>query len=53
MSTTVRIRDEEEEMLQEITLNMMIPEFIPKLKCQHIRLLCGKTLKSQGSRRIK
>jgi hypothetical protein len=24
MSTTVRIRDEEEEMLQELTLNMMI-----------------------------
>ena len=24
MSTTVRLRDEEEEMLQEVTLNMMI-----------------------------
>ena len=24
MSTTVRLRDEEEEMLQELTLNMMI-----------------------------
>ncbi|MHA3084444.1 hypothetical protein ACX1NX_15060 [Acinetobacter sp. ANC 5383] len=24
MSTTVRLRDEEEEMLQEVTINMMI-----------------------------
>ena len=28
MSTTVRIRDEEEQMLQEITLNMMIIQFL-------------------------
>ena len=42
MSTTVRLRDEEEEMLQELTLNMMI-ETKSRIKESDVHLFLEET----------
>ena len=45
MSTTVRLRDEEEEMLQELTLNMMIETKLRIKESDVLHTLIRKHLK--------
>ena len=45
MSTTVRLRDEEEEMLQELTLNMMIETKLRIKESNVLHTLIRKHLK--------